>query len=324
MQLRHFRSPLMLEEIPVPRPGPGELLIKVHACGVCRTDLHIWEGDLPTPSFPLILGHEIVGRVEEIGPRVEGYSLGDRVGVPWLAHTCGSCPYCQKGEENLCDRAQFTGYHVPGGFAAYTVCQASYAIPVETSLSDTHVAPLLCAGLIGYRAYRKAAAEKTLGLYGFGAAAHLLTQLAVHEGKQVFAFTRPGDAEGQAFARKLGACWAGDSDTAPPVLMDAAILFAPVGALVPRALKALKKGGRCVCGGIHMSDIPSFPYRDLWGEKEIVSIANLTRQDAKDFFHAISQVPLQTEISIYPLEEANRALQDLKEGKIQGAAVLTI
>ncbi len=322
--LKQPRTPLVLEEIPKPTPKEGELLVKVHACGVCRTDLHVKEGDLAAPKLPLILGHEIVGTVDEVGPQVKGFKKGDRVGIPWLGSTCGTCTPCLENHENLCEHAKFTGYQIQGGFAEYTTCKADYAIHLTSALSDEHLAPLLCAGIIGYRAYRKAAPKKTLGLYGFGAAAHLLTQLAIHEGKQVYAFTRAGDAKGQAFAMKLGAVWAGDSSTPSPVLLDAAILFAPVGELVPLALKSLKKGGRCVCGGIHMSDIPSFPYSDLWGEKEIASVANLTRQDANEFFSLMTQFPLHTEITVYPLEKANDALEDLKSGKFQGAAVISI
>lgn len=324
MILKQQKKPLVLENIPKPIVGDNELLIHVHACGVCRTDLHVIDGDLPNPRLPLILGHEIVGTVEEAGKDVRGFQKGDRVGVPWLGGSCGRCEYCEEGEENLCDKAQYTGYLRSGGFAEYTTCRADYAIPLPPGLSDLHIAPLLCAGLIGYRAYRKAAPKKTLGLYGFGAAAHILTQLAIYEGKEVYAFTREGDIQRQEFARHLGAVWAGGSNTTPPVLLDASILFAPVGSLVPLALKALKKGGRCICGGIHMSDIPSFPYRDLWGEKSIQSVANLTRDDAHDFFALISKIPLQTEVTVYPLEDANQALEDLRTGKFQGAAVLEV
>jgi propanol-preferring alcohol dehydrogenase len=270
------------------------------------------------------LGHEIVGVVEEIGKNVKGFKEGDRVGVAWLGKSCGQCEFCQKGDENLCDNAQYTGYHVDGGFAEYTVCNADFAILLPTAPSDEQIAPLLCAGLIGYRAYRKAAPQKTLGLYGFGAAAHLLTQLAIHEGKKVYAFTRAGDKKGQEFARQLGAIWAGDSTASSPIPLDAAIIFAPIGALVPVVLKALKKGGRCICGGIHMSDIPSFPYHDLWGERSIQSVANLTRSDAKDFFELISKFPIRPIVKVYPLEQANQALEDLKQGKFQGAAVLRV
>lgn len=324
MVLKHPHSPLVLCQLPQPQAGDGELLIRVSACGVCRTDLHIMDAELPSPHLPLILGHEIVGYVQEVGPNVTRFKKGDRVGVPWMGGTCGHCSFCQTGQENLCEDALYTGYRVMGGFAEYTTCKAHFAIPLNSSLSDIHLAPLLCAGLIGYRAYRKAAAQKTLGLYGFGAAAHLLTQLAVHEGKEVYAFTRPKDRKAQEFAKKLGATWAGDSTTPSPVLLDAAIIFAPVGELVPLALKSLNKGGRCICAGIHMSDIPSFPYQDLWQEKSIASVANLTRADGIDFFKAIAHCPIQTEVTPYPLEAANQALADLKEGKFQGAAVLAI
>ncbi len=324
MVLREQKKMLVQEDIPKPKPKDDELLIKVKVCGVCRTDLHVKDGDLPHPKLPLVLGHEIVGVVEEIGKNVKGFKKGDRVGVAWLGKSCGQCEFCQKGDENLCDNAQYTGYHVDGGFAEYTVSNADFAIPLPTAPSDEQIAPLLCAGLIGYRAYRKAAPQKTLGLYGFGAAAHLLTQLAIHEGKKVYAFTRAGDKKGQEFARQLGAIWAGDSTASSPIPLDAAIIFAPIGALVPVVLKALKKGGRCICGGIHMSDIPSFPYHDLWGERSIQSVANLTRSDAKDFFELISKFPIRPIVKVYPLEQANQALEDLKQGKFQGAAVLRV
>ncbi|MGC2595070.1 MAG: zinc-dependent alcohol dehydrogenase family protein [Rhabdochlamydiaceae bacterium] len=324
MVLREQKKMLVQEDIPKPKPKDDELLIKVKVCGVCRTDLHVKDGDLPHPKLPLVLGQEIVGVVEEIGKNVKGFKEGDRVGVAWLGKSCGQCEFCQKGDENLCDNAQYTGYHVDGGFAEYTVCNADFAILLPTAPSDEQIAPLLCAGLIGYRAYRKAAPQKTLGLYGFGAAAHLLTQLAIHEGKKVYAFTRAGDKKGQEFARQLGAVWAGDSTASSPIPLDAAIIFAPIGALVPVVLKALKKGGRCICGGIHMSDIPSFPYHDLWGERSIQSVANLTRSDAKDFFELISKFPIRPIVKVYPLEQANQALEDLKQGKFQGAAVLRV
>jgi alcohol dehydrogenase, propanol-preferring len=324
MVLKEQKQPLVLEDIPKPSPKEDDLLIKVQACGVCRTDLHIKEGDLPHPKLPLVLGHEIVGIVEETGKNVRGFKKGDRVGVPWLGKSCGRCAYCIEGQENLCEDACYTGYQINGGFADYALCHYDYAVHLPSGLSDQHIAPLLCAGLIGYRAYRKASAEKTLGLYGFGAAAHILTQIAISQGKEVYAFTREADRETQDFARRLGAIWAGDSIAIPPTALDAAIIFAPVGSLVPLCLKALKKGGRCICGGIHMSDIPSFPYKDLWGEKSISSVANLTRRDAKDFFALIPSIPLKTEIHVYPLEEANQALDDLKNGKFQGAAVLDL
>jgi|SRR5579862_2621409 len=324
MILKEQNTPLVLENVPIPSFKEDEILIKVLACGVCRTDLHILEGDLTRPKLPLILGHEIVGIVEDKGNKVERFYKGERVGISWLGKSCGHCAYCAKEQENLCDDAKFTGYELNGGFAEYTVCKADFAIHLPEMLSDEHMAPLLCAGLIGYRAYRKAVPEKTLGLYGFGASAHILTQLAIYEGKDVYAFTKKGDREGQKFARKLGVVWAGDSTERPPVFLDAAILFAPVGSLVPLALKSLKKGGRCVCAGIHMTDIPSFPYADLWGEKVIASTANLTRDDAREFFSMITHFPIHTEVTVYPLEKANAALKDLKEGTFHGAAVLKI
>jgi alcohol dehydrogenase, propanol-preferring len=324
MVLKQQRTDLVLEEVSQPSYGDEDILIQVLSCGVCRTDLHIQEGDLPHPKLPLILGHEIVGLVAACGKKVEGFYQGMRVGVPWLGYSCGHCSYCTRGEENLCDHALYTGYQIDGGYAEYAVCKARFAVPLPEELSDEHMAPLLCAGLIGYRAYRKAAPRAALGLYGFGAAAHIIAQLAIFEGKDVYAFTRDGDVQGQQFAREMGAAWAGDATAMPPVLLDAAILFAPVGEHVPLALKTLRKGGRCICGGIHMSDIPSFPYADLWEEKRIESTANLTRDDAREFFHLLSRFPLKTEVNVYPLERANQALQDLKEGKFHGAAVLVM
>lgn len=324
MLLKEQKKSLIQEDIAKPKPKDNELLIKIRACGVCRTDLHVQEADLPHPKLPLILGHEIVGEVEEMGSNVKGFKKKDRVGVPWLSKSCDHCEFCKKGKENLCDNARYTGYQIDGGFAEYTVCDAEFAVRLPPEPDDLQMAPLLCAGLIGYRSYRKASPEKTLGLYGFGAAAHILTQLAIYEGKEVYAFTREGDEKGQEFARKLGAVWAGGSKTLAPVPLDAAIIFAPVGSLVPIALKSLKKGGRCICGGIHMSDIPSFPYKDLWGEKSIESVANLTRTDAKEFFELISKFPIHTTITVYPLEKANQALEDLENGKFQGAAVLDV
>lgn len=324
MLLKEQKKPLIQENILKPQPKEDELLIKVKVCGICRTDLHVKEGDLTHPKLPLILGHEIVGEVEEMGKKAKGFKRGDRVGVPWLGGSCGQCEYCKQGQENLCDNAQFTGYQIDGGFAEYVVCKADFAIPLPSELSDEHIAPLICAGLIGFRAYRKAAPKKTLGLYGFGVAAHIVIQVAIYEGKEVYAFTREGDQQGQEFAKQLGAVWAGDSKTSPPALLDAAIIFAPVGELVPIALRALKKGGRCICGGIHMSDIPSFAYRDLWGEKTLQSVANLTRNDAKDFFALVTKFPILTSVTTYPLEKANQALDDFKNSKIQGAAILKI
>ncbi len=322
MLLKQQKHPLVLEEIAIPMIHDDELLIKVRACGVCRTDLHIKDGDLPHPKLPLILGHEIVGIVEAVGKNVQNFKKGARIGVPWIHQSCGKCAFCQEGQENLCDLALYTGYLTNGGFAEYTTCKADFAVPLPDDLSDAQIAPLLCAGLIGYRAYKKASAKKTLGIYGFGAAAHILTQLAVMQGKQVYAFTRSEDTKTQEFAKQMGAIWAGDAANAPPVLLDAAIIFAPVGDLIPLSLKALKKGGRCICGGIHMSDIPSFPYKLLWGEKSIQSVANLTRTDAQEFFAELKRFPIQTNVTIYPLEKANAALEDLRDGKFKGAAVL--
>ncbi|GAB4187892.1 MAG: zinc-dependent alcohol dehydrogenase family protein [Simkaniaceae bacterium] len=324
MVLKKKQTPLTLEELPKPKAKENQLLIKVTACGVCRTDLHIKDGELPKPNLPLILGHQIVGIVEEIGKNVANFQKGDRVGVPWLGHSCGNCEFCRKGQENLCENAEYTGYNLQGGFAEYAVCYADFAFSLPQELSDIQTAPLLCAGLIGYRAYRKAAPEQTLGLYGFGSAAHILTQLAIFEGKKVYAFTKDGDHSGQEFAKKLGAVWAGGSSTSPPQLLDSTIIFAPVGELIPRSLEVIKKGGRCICGGIHMSDIPSFPYKDLWGEKRIESVANLTRNDGREFFATAPKIPIQTEVTLYSLEEADKALEDLRQGKFQGSAVIKI
>lgn len=324
MILTSPRTPLALQDVPKPLCNDQELLIRVRACGVCRTDLHIKDGELSHPNLPLILGHEIVGVVEEVGKQVKGFALGDRVGIPWLASSCGKCSFCLEGRENLCDHALYTGYQVNGGFAEYTTCRAEFALHLPAQLSDEQFAPLLCAGLIGFRAYRKASPQKTLGLYGFGASAHLLTQLATHEGKEVYAFTKDHDHEGQEFAISLGAVWAGSSTTSPPKLLDAVIIFAPVGDLVPIALRALKKGGRCICAGIHMSDIPSFPYSDLWGERSIHSIANLTRDDAREFFAKLSSLSLHPHVTSFPLEQANQALEDVRLGKLEGAAVICL
>jgi propanol-preferring alcohol dehydrogenase len=317
-------EPLALRHVEVPRPGPGQVLIKVTACAVCRTDLHVVDGDLPNPKLPLIPGHEIVGRIAELGPGVDRFRVGDRVGLPWLGHTCGVCKFCKSGRENLCEGAKFTGYTLDGGFADYTVAGARYAFAIPETFSDRSAAPLLCAGLIGYRALAMAGEAKRLGLYGFGAAAHIIAQVAVHQGREVYALTRPGDDKGQAFARKLGAVWAGDSTIAPPEPLDAAIIFAPVGALVPQALRALEKGGRVVCAGIHMSEIPAFPYEILWHERSISSVANLTRKDGEEFLEIAPKVPVETSTVAYPLEEANRALDDLRKGRFEGAAVLMI
>lgn len=317
-------KPLREAELPVPEPGPGQVRLRVQACAVCRTDLHILEGDLREPKLPLILGHEIVGRVDSLGPGVQGVFQGQRLGVPWLGETCGHCAYCALDRENLCDRPVFTGYQRDGGYAEYTVADARFCFPLPDTYGDAEAAPLLCAGLIGYRSYRMTGADRRLGLYGFGAAAHILCQVAAAEGREIYAFTRPGDLEGQAFARTLGAVWAGGSDGPPPVALDAAIIFAPVGALVPQALKAVRKGGTVVCGGIHMSPIPSFDYSLLWEERRILSVANLTRQDGLDFFALAGRIPLRVEFQTYPLAQAQRALKDLKAGRLQGAAVLTM
>ncbi|MDJ0825601.1 MAG: zinc-dependent alcohol dehydrogenase family protein [Rhodobacter sp.] len=314
---------LQVQEVPDPQPGPGQVLIAVEACGVCRTDLHVVDGDLTDPKLPLIPGHEIVGRIARLGPGTEGPPVGRRVGVPWLGHTCGVCRYCQGGQENLCDAPGFTGYTLNGGYADRCVADARFVFELPEG-DPVALAPLLCAGLIGYRSYRMAGEVQRLGLYGFGAAAHILCQIAVHQGVEVFAFTRDGDVTAQDFARRLGAVWAGGSSEKSPVELDAAILFAPVGALVPAALKAVRKGGVVVCGGIHMSDIPAFPYRDLWEERVIRSVANLTRQDGLEFFPLAEAAGVRTETVAYALEDANRALQDLRTGRLQGAAVLRI
>jgi propanol-preferring alcohol dehydrogenase len=309
-------------ELPVPTPGPGQVRVKVAACGVCRTDLHVVDGDLTEPKLPIIPGHEIVGYVDALGPGVTGFSLGERVGIPWLGHTCGVCPYCRTGHENLCDAPGFTGYQIDGGYAEYAAADAAYCFPIPGSLPDVDVAPWLCAGLIGHRSLRLAGDAAALGLYGFGAAAHLVAQVARHQGRQVYAFTRPGDAEAQRFALSLGCVWAGGSDAAPPVPLDAAIIFAPVGGLVPAALKAVRKGGTVVLGGIHMSDIPSFPYAIIWGERVVRSVANLTRQDAIEFLELAPKVPVRSHVVPMPLAEANTALARLRSGELTGAAVL--
>jgi propanol-preferring alcohol dehydrogenase len=324
MVLERPGQPLVLQELPVPEPGPGQVLLRVRACGVCRTDLHIVAGELPGPKLPLVLGHQIVGEVVRAGPGANRFVPGQRVGVPWLGWTCGECRYCRSGRENLCDRARFTGYTLDGGFAAYTVADERYCFPIPAGYPDEQAAPLLCAGLIGYRALRFAGEAQRLGFYGFGAAAHILTQVAVWQGRTVYAFTRPGDLESQVFARELGAVWAGGSDESPPEQLEAALIFAPVGALVPQALRAVEKGGIVVCAGIHMSDIPSFPYAWLWEERVIRSVANLTRQDGEVFLSLAPRVPVRTAVQLYRLEEANRSLDDLRHGRIRGAAVLVI
>jgi propanol-preferring alcohol dehydrogenase len=315
-------SPLRPAAAPIPTPGPGQLLLGVRACGVCRTDLHVADGELPHPKLPLVLGHEIVGEVAALGPGVEGFQAGDRVGVPWLGWTCGECGYCRTGRENLCDRARFTGYQIDGGYAEYSVADARFCFALPSSYPDEEAAPLLCAGLIGHRALRAAGDAERLGLYGFGAAAHIVAQVSRHEGRRVFAFTRPGDVEAQAFARQLGAEWAGPSTDPAPEPLDAAIIFAPVGALVPAALRAVAKGGTVVCAGIHMSPIPSFPYEILWGERVIRSVANLTRLDGEEFLRLAGQIPLRIAAEPLSLERANEALDRLRSGLVRGAAVL--
>jgi propanol-preferring alcohol dehydrogenase len=325
MVLEAPRQPLRAMSVPVPEPAPGQVLIRVQACGVCHTDLHILDGELTRPKLPLILGHQIVGRVAAQGAGATRFSLGERVGVPWLGATDGICRYCLRGQENLCDHPVFTGYTIDGGFAEYAVADQRFCFCLPEGYNDLQVAPLLCAGLIGYRTYRLAGEYvERLGIYGFGAAAHIIAQVARHQGKDIYAFTRPGDTQAQAFARRLGAVWAGASDELPPEPLDAALIFAPVGPLVVAALKATAKGGVIVCGGIHMSDIPAFPYSLLWEERVIRSVANLTRQDGEEFLAVAHQVPVQTDVQLYPLESANQALQDLRSGKIEGAAVLRI
>jgi len=322
MVLAKQGEPLALRELPQPAPGQGELLLRVTACGICRTDLHVVDGDLTEPALPLVPGHQIVGRVEAVGPGVNGFAPGQRVGVPWLGGSCGHCWYCGHGKENLCDEARYTGYQINGGFAEYTVADAGYCFSLPEGYGDEQAAPLLCAGLIGYRSYRLVEKCETIGFYGFGAAAHILIQVARHRSQSVYAFTREGDTEAQAFARKLGAAWAGDSLQEAPVPLDGAIIFAPAGELVPAALRAVRKGGRVVCAGIHMSDIPSFPYSILWGEREVCSVANLTRRDGEEFLPLAAQIPIETTVHRYPLERANEALDDLRNGRFSGAAVL--
>ena len=317
-------EPLRADQVPEPEVGSEEVLIRVRACAVCRTDLHVVDGELPDPKLPLIPGHQIVGTVEEVGERVERFAPGERVGVPWLGHTDGECRYCLSGRENLCDDARFTGYHIDGGYAEYAPADNRFCFPIPEGYPDLQAAPLLCAGLIGYRSLRMAGDAERLGLYGFGASAHIIVQVAVHQGRRVFAFTRGGDEEGQRFARGLGAAWAGGSNEQPPEELDAAIIFAPVGGLVPAALRAVAKGGVVVCAGIHMSDIPSFPYEILWGERSIRSVANLTRQDGEEFLALAPQVPVRTEVTLFPLEKANEALAALRGGEIRGAAVLVV
>ncbi|MDX1670760.1 MAG: zinc-dependent alcohol dehydrogenase family protein [Balneolaceae bacterium] len=324
MVFKSVGEPLERQEMPIPEPGENQILIRVGACGICRTDLHIVDGDLEEPKLPLIPGHQIVGEVEELGAEVDDFEIGDKVGVPWLGETCGECDYCRNDQENLCDHARFTGYDIDGGFAEYAVADHRFSFPIPEDYPDTQAAPLLCAGLIGYRSLRKAGGGERLGFYGFGSAAHILTQVAVDREREVYAFTRPGDQEGQQFAREKGAVWAGGSDQQPPVPLDAAIIFAPVGPLVPEALKAVKKGGNVVCAGIHMSEIPAFPYRILWEERSIESVANLERRDGEEFLQLAPGIPVKTDVTTYPLGQANEALNDLREGNFSGSAVLII
>lgn len=317
-------EPLTLRDVPVPRPDPGQVLIKVHVCGLCRTDLHVVDGELTEPKLPLIPGHQIVGEIVETGEDVKAFSIGDRVGVPWLGGSCGKCDYCKTGRENLCSLAKYTGYQVDGGFAEYTVANEGFVFPIPETYPDLQAAPLLCAGLIGYRSYRFTGDAKKLGLYGFGAAAHIIAQVAIYEGREIYAFTRDGDIEAQSLAKKLGAVWTGGSFDKPPVPLDAAIIFAPVGELVPAALINLARGGIVVLAGIYMTDIPSFPYEIIWGERSIKSVANLTRKDGEDFLKIAPEVPVESEVTPYPLEKTNEALNDLRDGNFTGAAVIVV
>lgn len=317
-------QPLQLRDVPKPKPGRGQLLVRVSTCAVCRTDLHVVDGELPDPKLPLILGHQIVGRIEEIGDENSNFAIGDRVGIPWLGWTDGDCVYCRSGRENLCDNARFTGYTIDGGYADFTIADARYCFHLPERYDDIEVAPLLCAGLIGYRSYRKTGHARRLGIYGFGNAAHLIAQIAIYEGRELFAFTRPGDKATQQAAKELGAVWAGGSDELPPEKLDAAIIFASVGPLVPAALRALAKGGVVVCGGIHMTDIPSFPYVDLWEERVITSVANLTRQDGEELFKIAPRVPVRAHTKTFPLTQANTALDLFRAGKLSATAVLTV
>jgi propanol-preferring alcohol dehydrogenase len=324
MVLGKARERLVETDLPVPKPGPGEVLVKVGACAVCRTDLHVIDGELPRPKLPLVPGHEIVGIIAGNGPGAARFQAGERVGIPWLGWTCGECRFCKTGRENLCEKARFTGYTIDGGYGEYTVADERFCFRIPSDYSDAEAAPLLCAGLIGYRSLVKTGGAKRLGIYGFGAAAHIVAQVARHQGKEIYGFTRAGDTKGQEFARSLGAVWAGDANTAPPERLDGAIIFAPAGELLPKALKALDKGGVVVCGGIHMSDIPSFPYDLLWEERSICSVANLTRKDGEEFLALAPRVPVKTQVECFPLEEANEALSRLRKGQIKGAAVLVM
>ena len=324
MVLDKPRRPLQLRDLPEPKPVAGQLRVRVSTCAVCRTDLHVADGELPNPKLPLIPGHQIVGRIEQIGEGIEGFSIGERVGIPWLGWTCGQCVYCRSSRENLCDRARFTGYTIDGGYAEFAVADARFCFRLPKLYNDVDAAPLLCAGLLGYRSLRKTGDARRLGIYGFGNAGHLIAQIALYQGRELFVFTRPGDKAGQKSAYELGAVWAGGSDEMPPEKLDAAIIFAPVGALVPAALRALAKGGIIVCGGIHMSDIPSFPYVDLWGERTICSVANLTRRDGEEFLEIAPRVPVKTKTETFPLEKANTALEKFRSGKLNAAAVLVM
>jgi propanol-preferring alcohol dehydrogenase len=327
MVLEETGGPLRLQELPLPEPGPGQVRVRVEACAVCRTDLHVIDGELPPHKRPLVLGHQTVGVVETVGPgvvEVGGPSVGERVGIPWLGWTCGECRYCRSGRENLCDRARFTGYDLDGGYAEYQVADHRFAFRVPAGYPSLQAAPLLCAGLIGYRSLRMAGEAERLGIYGFGAAAHIVTQVARYQGRRVFAFTRPGDEASQRFAREMGAEWAGDTTMPAPEELDAALIFAPAGELVPLALRAVAKGGTVVCGGIHMSDLPSFPYEILWGERVLRSVANLTREDGREFLALAPLVPVRTEVEVFPLPEANEALDRLRSGRLRGAAVLVV
>ncbi len=324
MVLTRSGTPLRLEEREVPSPGKGQVLVRVEACGVCRTDLHVVDGELPEPKLPLVPGHEVVGRAERVGADVPDIGPGDRVGIPWMGWTCGNCPFCVAGLENLCDQARFTGYTLDGGYADFALVDQRFTIPIPAEYDAAEAAPLMCAGLIGYRTLRKAGDAEKVGIYGFGAAAHIVAQVAVYEGRELYAFTRPGDRPAQEFARSLGVVWAGDSDDPPPTLLDAVLIFAPVGPLVPMALRAVRKGGVVVCGGIHMSDIPAFPYALLWGERTLVSVANLTRRDGEEFMKLAPRVPVRTSVERFPLGAANQALERLRDGTISGAAVLVM
>lgn len=324
MVMENTKEKLHCVDIPIPQPKRNEVLIKVHACGICRTDLHVVDGDLKKPNLPLIPGHQIVGTIKKVDASVKNLKVGQRIGVPWLGDTCGHCFYCESKRENLCENARFTGYQINGGFAEYCVANAKFCFPIPEDYPDVQAAPLLCAGLIGYRSLRKAGNARRIGLYGFGSAAHIVIQVANYEGREIFAFTRPGDNAAQTLARKLGAKWTGDSNQTPPELLDAAIIFAPIGDLIPQALRAVCKGGIVVCAGIHMSDIPSFPYDILWGERSICSVANLTRQDGEEFLKLAPKIPIKTEVTLYPLNKVNEALDDLRKGRFTGSAVIKI